>query len=41
MNGHFASVGADPSVQDFEHGVQVIDDQKEFKCDATALSLQR
>ncbi|ROT43573.1 SEY1 protein [Sodiomyces alkalinus F11] len=30
MNGHFASVGADPSVQDFEHGVQVIDDQKEF-----------
>lgn len=31
MNGHFASVGAEPGVQSYEHGVQVIDDQKEFK----------
>ncbi|KAL9949271.1 Protein sey1 [Verticillium nonalfalfae] len=30
MNGHFASVGAEPGAQDYEHGVQVIDDQKEF-----------
>lgn len=33
MNGHFASVGAEPGAQDYEHGVQVIDDQKEFKYD--------
>lgn len=30
MNGHFASIGAD-GAQDYEHGVQVIDDQKDFK----------
>ncbi|KAH6695812.1 RHD3/Sey1, partial [Plectosphaerella plurivora] len=30
MNGHFASIGDEPGVQSYEHGVQVIDDQKEF-----------
>ncbi|TDZ74610.1 Protein sey1 [Colletotrichum trifolii] len=31
MNGHFAAVGDD--AENYEHGVQVIDDQKDFKCD--------
>lgn len=30
MNGHFAAVGDTPSPQDFEHGVQVIDEDKNF-----------
>jgi hypothetical protein len=31
MNGHFSSVGDTPGVVNFEHGVQVIDEDKEFK----------
>jgi protein SEY1 len=31
MNGHFASVGNGATAQEFEHGVQVIDEEKEFK----------
>jgi hypothetical protein len=30
VNGHFSSVG-DTGVADYEHGVQVIDEEKEFK----------
>ncbi|OHE99198.1 sey1 [Colletotrichum orchidophilum] len=30
MNGHFAAVGDEPDAQDYEHGIQVIDDQKDF-----------
>lgn len=30
MNGHFAAIGDNPSPQDFEHGVQVIDEDKNF-----------
>ncbi|GAB7340788.1 hypothetical protein MBLNU457_7159t2 [Dothideomycetes sp. NU457] len=30
MNGHFASVGGKPTAADFEHGVQVIDGDKNF-----------
>jgi hypothetical protein len=30
VNGHFASVGQNGSAN-FEHGVQVIDEEKEFK----------
>lgn len=30
MNGHFAAVGDAPSPKDFEHGVQVIDEDKNF-----------
>ncbi|KAI1341640.1 RHD3/Sey1 [Xylariaceae sp. FL0016] len=30
MNGHFASVGDAPSAAQYEHGVQVIDEDKEF-----------
>ncbi|KAH7321060.1 RHD3/Sey1 [Stachybotrys elegans] len=30
MNGHFSSVGDTPGVVNFEHGVQVIDEDKEF-----------
>jgi len=30
VNGHFASVGENGSAN-FEHGVQVIDEDKEFK----------
>jgi hypothetical protein len=33
MNGHFASVGDTPSKAQYEHGIQVIDADKEFKCD--------
>lgn len=33
MNGHFASVGGDaPTKEQYEHGIQVIDEDKEFKC---------
>jgi hypothetical protein len=31
MNGHFASVGDSPLNQTYEHGIQVIDEEKEFK----------
>jgi protein SEY1 len=31
MNGHFASVGDAPTKQQFEQGIQVIDEDKEFK----------
>jgi hypothetical protein len=31
MNGHFAAVGDSPSAGSYEHGVQVIDEDKEFK----------
>ncbi|KAI0137419.1 RHD3/Sey1 [Xylariales sp. AK1849] len=30
MNGHFASVGDEPTKAHYEHGVQVIDEDKEF-----------
>lgn len=32
MNGHFAAVGDAPTKAQYEHGVQVIDEDKEFKC---------
>ncbi len=31
VNGHFASVGESPSKEQYEHGIQVIDEDKEFK----------
>ena len=31
MNGHMAGVGDQPTSGSFEHGVQVIDEDKEFK----------
>ena len=31
MNGHFASVGNGPSAN-YENGIQVIDEDKSFKC---------
>lgn len=31
MNGHFAAVGDAPSAQHYEHGVQVIDEDKQYK----------
>jgi protein SEY1 len=31
MNGHFASVGEAASKEQYERGVQVIDESKEFK----------
>jgi hypothetical protein len=31
VNGHFASIGDNREVADYEHGVQVIDEEKEFK----------
>ncbi|KAL8364984.1 hypothetical protein RB595_004004 [Gaeumannomyces hyphopodioides] len=30
MNGKFAAVGSEPTAQDFEHGIQVIDEDKLF-----------
>jgi hypothetical protein len=30
-NGHFASIGGDGDTASYEHGVQVIDENKEFK----------
>lgn len=32
MNGHFAAVGDEPTVTSFEHGIQVIDEDKSFTC---------
>ncbi|KAJ8107305.1 hypothetical protein ONZ43_g6776 [Nemania bipapillata] len=32
MNGHFAAVGDAPTTAQYGHGVQVIDEDKEFKC---------
>lgn len=31
MNGHFANVGDAPTKEQYEHGIQVIDEEKEFK----------
>ncbi len=31
MNGHFAAVGNGSTAQDYEHGIQVIDEEKDFK----------
>lgn len=31
MNGHFAAVGEKATPEQYEHGVQVIDENKEFK----------
>jgi hypothetical protein len=31
MNGHFAAVGDAPTKAQYEHGIQVIDEEKEFK----------
>lgn len=31
MNAHFAAVGEDASKEAYEHGIQVIDEDKEFK----------
>ncbi|KAL1628986.1 Dynamin-like GTPase that mediates homotypic ER fusion [Diplodia seriata] len=31
MNGHFAPVGEKATVEQYDHGVQVIDENKEFK----------
>jgi len=31
MNGHFASVGEAPTEEHYELGIQVIDEEKEFK----------
>lgn len=31
VNGHFATVGGAPSKEQYEHGIQVINEDKEFK----------
>jgi hypothetical protein len=36
VNGHFAAVGDAPTKQQYEHGIQVIDEEKEFKYAATS-----
>jgi hypothetical protein len=38
MNGHFANVGDAPTKEQYEHGIQVIDEDKEFKCVKSAKS---
>jgi hypothetical protein len=32
LNGHLPSVGDAPTKEQYERGIQVIDDEKEFKC---------
>lgn len=39
MNGHFSAVGEKPGAGGYEHGVQVIDEDKEFKYDIPMLLL--
>lgn len=31
VNGHFAKVGEKPTTEHFEHGIQVINENQEFK----------
>lgn len=31
VNGHFANIGENGRAANFEHGIQVIDEDKEFK----------
>jgi hypothetical protein len=31
INGHFASAGGDATMEQYEHGIQVIDEDKEFR----------
>jgi hypothetical protein len=31
MNGHFASVGEEPTKAQYDRGIQVVDEDKEFK----------
>jgi hypothetical protein len=31
MNGHFAGIGDAPGKAQYDHGIQVIDEDKEFK----------
>ena len=31
MNGHFASVGEDVNAASYEHGIQIIDEDQDFK----------
>ena len=31
VNGHFASVGEKPTREQYEHGMQIIDEDQEFK----------
>lgn len=39
MNAHFASVGEDASKEAYEHGIQVIDEDKLFKSVNTCLPI--
>ncbi|KAF2688757.1 GTP-binding protein Sey1 [Lentithecium fluviatile CBS 122367] len=42
MNAHFAAVGEDASAQDYEHGIQVIDEDKVFNQNlSTYLNLEK
>jgi hypothetical protein len=42
MNGHFAAVGNGPTAKHYEHGIQVIDEEKAFKfVPAATLSARR
>ena len=40
VNGHFASVGQNGKIDNFEHGIQVIDEDKEFKSVPSTTALQ-
>lgn len=31
VNGHFANVGENPTKEQYEHGIQVINEDQEFK----------
>ena len=41
MNGHFAGVGDAPTKEQYEHGIQVIDEEKEFKLVAASRFITR
>ena len=32
VNGHFANMGDQPTKEQYEHGIQVINGEQEFKC---------
>ena len=39
VNGHFANMGDKPTKEQYEHGIQVINENQEFKYGSTADSV--
>ncbi len=40
MNGNFANIGEKPTAEQFEHGIQVINEDQEFKFELLSSNLE-